>query len=107
VIFTKDFATFGIEAFTLHIFSAESAVKTLGVVVVVQSLNPPVSGFYRESTRDTLRGEQFIPVFFTIGKSVLKVEWGVCKYFATVGTHEALWAEVGAHGFQAVLLVHF
>ena len=23
VIFTKDFATFGIEAFTLHIFSAE------------------------------------------------------------------------------------
>ena len=41
--------------------------------------------------------------FFTIGKSVLKVEWGVCKYFATVGTHEALWAEVGAHGFQAVL----
>ena len=41
--------------------------------------------------------------FFTIGKSVLKVEWGVCKYFATVGTHEALRAEVGAHGFQAVL----
>ena len=41
--------------------------------------------------------------FFTIGKSVLKVEWGVGKYFATVGTHEALWAEVGAHSFQAVL----
>ena len=43
-------------------FDTYSAVKTLGVVVVVQSLNPPVSGFYRESTRDTLRGEQFIPV---------------------------------------------
>jgi len=107
VIFTKDFATFCIEAFTLHIFSAESAVKTLGVVVVVQSLHPAVSGFNWESTRYALRGEQFIPVFFTIGKSVLKVEWGVGKYFATVGTHEALWAEVGAHGFQAVLLVHF
>jgi len=77
------------------------------VVVVVQSFHPPVSGLNWESTRYTLRGEQFIPVFFTIGKSVLKVEWGVCKYFATVGTHEALWAEVGAHGFQAVLIVHF
>ena len=43
-------------------FDTYSAVKTLGVVVVVQSLNPAVSGFYRESTRDTLRGEQFIPV---------------------------------------------
>jgi len=107
VIFTKDFATFCIEAFTLHIFSAECAVKTLGVVVVVQSFHPAVSGLNWESTRYTLRGEQFIPVFFTIGKSVLKVEWGVCKYFATVGTHEALWAEVGAHGFQAVLIVHF
>jgi len=107
VAFTERFPSFDKEALTLQILPAESAVKTLGVVVVVQSLNPPVSGFYRESTRDTLRGEQFIPVFFTIGKSVLKVEWGVCKYFATVGTHEALWAEVGAHGFQAVLLVHF
>jgi len=107
VIFTKDFSTFCIEAFTLHVFSAESAVKTLGVVVVVESFHPPVSSFYWESTRYTLGGEQFIPVFFTIGKSVLKVEWGVCKYFATVGTHEALRAEVGAHGFQAVLIVHF
>jgi len=107
VIFTKDFATFCIETLTLQILPAESAVKTLGVVVVVQSFHPAVSGFNRESTRYTLRGEQFIPVFFTIGKSVLKVEWGVGKYFATVGTHETLRAEVGAHGFQAVLIVHF
>jgi len=107
VIFTKDFATFCIEAFTLHIFSAESAVKTLRVVVVVQSFHPSVSSFYWESTGYTLGGKQLVPVFFTIGKSVLKVEWGVCKYFATVGTHEALRAEVGAHGFQAVLIVHF
>jgi len=107
VIFAKDFATFCIEAFTLHIFSAESAVKTLRVVVVVQSFHPSVSSFYWESTGYTLGGKQLVPVFFTIGKSVLKVEWGVCKYFATVGTHEALRAEVGAHGFQAVLIVHF
>ena len=46
---------------------------------------------------------QHFLTFFTIGKSVLKVEWGVGKYFATVGTHETLRAEVGAHGFQAVL----
>ena len=47
--------------------------------------------------------QHYVLTFFTIGKSVLKVEWGVCKYFATVGTHKALRAEVGAHGFQAVL----
>ena len=48
---------------------------------------------------------QHVPslTFFTIGKSVLKVERRVAELFATVGTHEALWAEVGAHGFQAVL----
>jgi len=107
VDFTEWFPSFGKETLTLQILPADSAVKTLGVVVVVESFHPPVSSFYWESTRYTLGGEQFIPVFFTIGKSVLKVEWGVCKYFATVGTHEALWAEVGAHGFQAVLIVHF
>lgn len=105
--FTEWFPSFDKETLTLQILPAESAVKTLRVVVIVQSFHPSVSGFNWESTRDTLRGEQLIPVFFTIGKSVLKVEWGVGKYFATVGTHEALWAEVGAHGFQAVLLVHF
>ena len=82
MIFTKDFSTFCIEAFTLHVFSAElmgsiesvgrlvlcgefdtySAVKTLGVVVVVESFHPPVSSFYWESTRYTLGSEQFIPV---------------------------------------------
>ena len=43
-------------------FDTYSAVKTLGVVVVVQSFHPSVSGFYWESTGYTLGGEQFIPV---------------------------------------------
>ena len=43
-------------------FDTYSAVKTLGVVVVVQSFHPAVSGLNWESTRYTLRGEQFIPV---------------------------------------------
>jgi len=102
MIFTKDFTTFCKEAFTLHVFLAETAVKTLGVVVVVKSFNPSISGFYGESTRYTLGGKQFVPVFFTIRKSVLQIEWGVGKYFPTVGTDEALRVEVGAHGFQAV-----
>jgi len=107
VAFTEWFPSFDKETLTLQILPAESAVKTLRVVVVVQSFHPSVSSFYWESTGYTLGGKQLVPVFFTIGKSVLKVEWGVCKYFATVGTHEALRAEVGAHGFQAVLIVHF
>jgi len=107
VIFAKDFTTFCKEAFTLHIFLAETAVEALGVVVVVESLHPPVSRLYWEPTRYALGGKQLIPVFFAIGKSVLQVKRGVCKYFPTVGTDEALRVEVGAHCFQAVLLFHF
>ena len=48
--------------FKWYNFDTYSAVKTLGVVVVVQSFHPSVSGFYWESTGYTLGGEQFIPV---------------------------------------------
>jgi len=77
------------------------------VIVVVESLHPAISGLYWEATRYTLCGKQLIPVFFAVGKSVLQVKWGVGKYFPTVGTDEALRMEVGAHGFQTVLLFHF
>jgi len=107
VVFTEDFITFCKEAFTLHILSAETAIETLGVVVVVKSFHPTVSSFYWESAGYTLGGEQFIPVFFTIRKSVLQIEWRVAEYLPTVGADEALRVEVGAHGFQAVLLFHF
>jgi len=72
------------------------------VIVVVESLHPAIPSLYWEATRYTLRGKQLIPVFFAVGKAVLQVEWGVGKYFPTVGTDEALRMEVGAHGFQAV-----
>jgi len=77
------------------------------VVVVVKSFHPTVSSFYWKSAGYTLGGEQFIPVFFTIRKSVLQIEWRVAEYLPTVGADEALRVEVGAHGFQAVLLFHF
>ena len=38
------------------------AVKALRVVVVVEGLNPSVPSFYGKTTRDTLGGEQLIPI---------------------------------------------
>jgi len=107
VAFTERFPSFDKETLPLQILLAQTAVEALGVVVVVESLHPPVSRLYWEPTRYALGGKQLIPVFFAIGKSVLQVKRGVCKYFPTVGTDEALRMEVGAHGFQAVLLFHF
>jgi len=63
------------KSFALQVLLAESAVKALTVVVVVESFDPPVTGFNGKSTRNTLCREQLVPVFFTVWKSVLKVEW--------------------------------
>jgi len=54
------------KAFALQVLLAESAVKALAVVIVVEGFDPPVAGFYGEPTRHTLGCEQVIPIFFTV-----------------------------------------
>jgi len=107
LVFTKYFATFDKETFTLHVFFTQSAVETLRMVVIIESLHPSVPSFYGEPTGDAFGGEQFIPVFFTIRKTILQIERSICQYLSTVDTGEALWMEVGAHCLQTVLLFHF
>jgi len=63
------------KTFALQVFLAKSAVKALTVIVVVEGLDPSVSGFNGKSARNTLCREQLVPVFFTVWKPVLKVEW--------------------------------
>lgn len=95
------------EPLALQVFLAQRAVETLWVVVVVQSLHPPVTSFYREPAVNTLGSEQFIPIFLAVGQSILKVERGVGEYFATVSTGEAFRVKGFAHRFQTVLSFHF
>jgi len=102
MIFTENLATLGIEAFPLHVFFAKRAVEALGVVVVVQSLDPPVSGFDRESAGDALCCEQLVPIFFAVGQSVLQIEGAVGEDLVAVGASKALWMEVRGHRLQTV-----
>jgi len=103
MVFTENLAPLCIEAFPLHVFFAKRAVEALGVVVVVQSLDPPVSGFDRESAGDALCCEQLVPIFFTVGKSVLQIEGAVGEDLVAVGARKALWMEVRGHRLQTVL----
>lgn len=73
--FAEWFPSLHEKSFALQVFLAKSAVKALTVVVVVEGFDPPVTGFNGKSTRNTLCRKQFVPVFFTVWKSVLKVEW--------------------------------
>ena len=47
----------------LNVQETYRAVEALGVVVVIESLDPPVSGFDRESARHALRCEQLVPIW--------------------------------------------
>merc|ERR1719270_2419985 len=49
-------------------------------------LHPSVSSLYGKPTRDTLGGEKFIPVFFTIRKTIFQIKRSICQYFSTVDT---------------------
>jgi len=103
VIFTENLAPLCIEAFPLHVFFTKRAVEALGVIVVVESLDPPVSSFDWKSAGDTLRCEQLVPIFFTVGQSVLEIEGAVGEYLVAVGASKAFRMEVRRHRLQAIL----
>lgn len=67
-------SSFGKETLPLQVFLANRALEALGVVVVVQCLNPAVSGLDRKSTAYALGGEELVPVFLAVRHSVFEVE---------------------------------
>jgi len=91
------------EALTFEVFLAKRAVEALGVIVVVEGLDPPVSSFNWKSAGDTLRCEQLVPIFFTVGQSVLEIEGAVGEYLVAVGASKAFRMEVRRHRLQAIL----
>jgi len=59
-------STLGEEALALQVLVTFRAFETLAVVVVVESLYPPVSCLNWEPTADTFGGKQVIPICFTV-----------------------------------------
>jgi len=100
--FAEWFPSLDEKSLALQVLLAESAVKALAVVVVVEGLYPPVAGLNGETARHTLGCEQLVPIFFTIRQSVFKVEWRVGKYLATVSANKTLRMEGLAHRLQTV-----
>jgi len=99
--------SFDKETLTLKILLAQCAVEALRMIVIVEGFHPPVPGFYWEPAGDTFCCEQLVPIFFTVGESILEIERRVCKNFTTIGAGKAFRVEVLAHGFQTVLSFHF
>jgi len=104
---TKRFSRFHKEAEAFKIFLTQRAVKTLGVVVAVERLHPPVPSFNGETASNALGGEQLVPIFLAVWEAVLQVEGEVGEDLAAVGTAEALGVPGGAQRLQTVLSVHF
>lgn len=74
------------------------------MIVVVQGLDPSVTGFNGESASEALGGEQLVPICFAIGVAFLQEERTVSEQFAAISTFEALWMEFLADGVQAISL---
>jgi len=99
---TKRFSRFHKEAEAFKIFLTQRAVKTLGVVVAVERLHPPVPSFNGETASNALGGEQLVPIFLAVWEAVLQVEGEVGEDLAAVGTAEALGVPGGAQRLQTV-----
>lgn len=74
------------------------------MIVVVQGLNPSVASFNGETASIALGGEQFIPIGFTVGNTILQEEWSIAEQFAAVTASKAFRMEVFANGIQAITL---
>jgi len=62
----EGFATLGEEALTLQVLVTFRTFETLAVVVVVESLYPPISCLNWEATANTFGSEKIIPICFTV-----------------------------------------
>lgn len=79
-----------VEAFALKIDVTTSAGKAIGVISRSKSLDPSISCFYGETTRDAFGCEKHIPIFFAVRKSLFKIESSISKGSLTVSTGKAM-----------------
>jgi len=79
----------------------------LAVVVVVHCFDPTIARLDGVAASEALGREQFVPVRFAVGKSVLQVEVAVAEQTSTVSASEAFRVELLADGVQTVSLDAF
>jgi len=101
--FAERLSRFYKEAEAFKIFLTQRAVKTLWVVVAVQSLHPAITSLNGKPASNALGREQLVPILLAVGQAVLQVEREVGEDLAAVGAAEALRMEVGAQSLQTVL----
>lgn len=95
---------FVVEALAFQVLLAESAIEALAMIVVIQSFYPAITGFNGESTCKAFCCEQFIPIGFAVGITLLQEEWRIAKDFAAMCAAKAFWMEMTADGVQAIAL---
>lgn len=91
------------KSLAFQILLAQRAIEALAVIIVVQRLYPPVSGFNGKTACNALRRKQFVPIFFAIGKTVFQIKRRIGEDFSAVSTGEALGMEGLVHRLQTVL----
>lgn len=64
----------GEEALSLKIAVTNRTFETIGVIVLVQRLNPSITGGNWESTSNAFSGEEIIPIFFTIWIAIFQIK---------------------------------
>jgi len=106
MVFAKYPPPFCKKVFPFHVGFTKRAVEALGVVVVVESLHPPISGLYGEPAVYALGGEQLVPVIFTVRQAILQVEGRVSEDFPAVSTSKTFRVESLTHRLQTVLSLH-
>lgn len=72
------------------------------MVVIVHGFNPAIAGLDGITTGEALGSEQFIPIRFAVGKSVLQVKVTVAKQASTISTRETFGMKLFANSVQAV-----
>uniref|UniRef100_A0A2M4D091 Putative secreted protein n=1 Tax=Anopheles darlingi TaxID=43151 RepID=A0A2M4D091_ANODA len=104
MVFAERTSTLREEALAFQVLFAAGAVEALAVVVVVQRLDPFVTGFDREAAGEALGREQIVPVLLAVRVALLEEERAVAELLAAVRALEALRMELLANGIQAIAL---
>lgn len=60
-----------VEALTLQVLFAESAIEALAMIVMVKCLHPSISGLNGEATSVALCGKEFIPIGLAVCIAIL------------------------------------
>jgi hypothetical protein len=89
---------------SFKILLASRTVETLGVIILVHCLHPPISSLNGESTSVAFRCKQLIPISITVCQPIFQEEGRVTEWLVTMAALEALGVEALSDGGQTLIL---